>query len=46
MCQMREKERGTEDSADKIAKGLLDQANVMRTKDKTSIIYLDFDPSL
>ncbi|KAH0937193.1 hypothetical protein HID58_004654 [Brassica napus] len=46
VLQMREKERGTEDSAEKIAKGLLDQANVMRTKDNTSIIYLDFDPSL
>lgn len=43
---MREKESGTEDGAEKIAKGLLDQANVMRTKDNTTIVYLDFDLSL
>lgn len=39
---MREKES----SAEKIANGLLDEARVMRTKDNTSIIYLDFDTSL
>ncbi|KAJ0230263.1 Protein phosphatase 2C 70 [Hirschfeldia incana] len=46
VLQMRETEGGTEDGAEKIAKGLLDQANVMRTKDNTTIMYLDFDPSL
>ncbi|KAJ4910741.1 Protein phosphatase 2C 70 [Raphanus sativus] len=46
VLQMREKESGTEDGAEKIAKGLLDQANVMRTKDNTTIMYLDFDLSL
>ncbi|KAJ0238612.1 Protein phosphatase 2C 70 [Hirschfeldia incana] len=46
VLQMRETEGGTEDGAEKIAKGLLDQANVMRTKDNTTIMYIDFDPSL
>ncbi|KAF8096542.1 hypothetical protein N665_0307s0068 [Sinapis alba] len=46
VLQMREKERGTENSAEKIANGLLNEARVMRTKDNTSIIYLDFDTSL
>ncbi|KAF8077468.1 hypothetical protein N665_1034s0007 [Sinapis alba] len=46
VLQMREKESGTEDIAEKIAKGLLDEASAKRTKDNTSIIYLDFDPSL
>ncbi|KFK26172.1 hypothetical protein AALP_AA8G212200 [Arabis alpina] len=38
--------RGTESSAEKIANGLLNEARAMRTKDNTSIIYLDFDTSL
>uniref|UniRef100_A0A1J3FE42 protein-serine/threonine phosphatase n=2 Tax=Noccaea caerulescens TaxID=107243 RepID=A0A1J3FE42_NOCCA len=38
--------RGTENSAEKIANGLLNEARAMRTKDNTSIIYLDFDTSL
>ncbi|KAG2300116.1 hypothetical protein Bca4012_011724 [Brassica carinata] len=42
VLQMREKES----SAEKIANGLLNEARVMRTKDNTSIIYLDFDTSL
>ncbi|XP_018442322.2 protein phosphatase 2C 70 [Raphanus sativus] len=42
VLEMREKES----SAEKIANGLLDEARVMRTKDNTSIIYLDFDTSL
>ncbi|CAH8365314.1 unnamed protein product [Eruca vesicaria subsp. sativa] len=46
VLQMREKERGTENSAEKIANGLLNEARVMRTKDNTSIIYLDFDASM
>lgn len=44
--QMRQKERGAENSAEKIANGLLNEARAMRTKDNTSIIYLDFDTSL
>jgi len=44
--QMRDKERGRESSAEKIANGLLNEARAMRTKDNTSIIYLDFDTSL
>ncbi|ESQ41936.1 hypothetical protein EUTSA_v10013082mg [Eutrema salsugineum] len=46
VLQMREKERGTENSAEKIANGLLNEARAMRTKDNTSIIYLDFDTPL
>ncbi|WZZ90746.1 hypothetical protein YC2023_119325 [Brassica napus] len=42
VLQMRE----NESSAEKIANGLLNEARVMRTKDNTSIIYLDFDTSL
>lgn len=44
--QMREKERGTENIAEKIANGLLNEARAMRTKDNTSIVYLGFDTSL
>ncbi|KAG7555809.1 Forkhead-associated (FHA) domain [Arabidopsis suecica] len=46
VLQMRDKERGTENSAEKIANGLLNEARAMRTKDNTSIIYLGFDTSL
>jgi protein phosphatase len=46
LWQMRDKERGRESSAEKIANGLLNEARAMRTKDNTSIIYLDFDTSL
>ncbi|CAH2072379.1 unnamed protein product [Thlaspi arvense] len=46
VLQMRQRERGTENSAEKIANGLLNEARVMRTKDNTSVIYLDFDTSL
>ncbi|CAN8244105.1 unnamed protein product [Cochlearia groenlandica] len=46
VLQMREKERGTENSAEKVANGLLNEARALRTKDNTSIIYLDFDTSL
>jgi protein phosphatase len=46
VLQMRDKERGRESSAEKIANGLLNEARAMRTKDNTSIIYLDFDTSL
>ncbi|CAL9230879.1 unnamed protein product [Arabidopsis halleri] len=46
VLQMRDKERGTENSAEKIANGLLNEARAMRTKDNTSIVYLDFDTSL
>ncbi|GAB2295189.1 hypothetical protein Dimus_029364 [Dionaea muscipula] len=33
----------TKDSAEKIANFLLDEARLLRTKDNTSIIYMDFD---
>ncbi|KAL1203307.1 Protein phosphatase 2C 70 [Cardamine amara subsp. amara] len=46
VLQMRQEEGGTENSAEKIANGLLDEARAMRTKDNTSIVYLDFDTSL
>ncbi|CAH8271605.1 unnamed protein product [Arabidopsis lyrata] len=46
VLQMREKERGTENIAEKIANGLLNEARAMRTKDNTSIVYLGFDTSL
>ncbi|EOA19706.1 hypothetical protein CARUB_v10003567mg [Capsella rubella] len=42
----KEKERGAENIAEKIANGLLNEARAMRTKDNTSILYLDFDTSL
>ncbi|CAN8255862.1 unnamed protein product [Cochlearia groenlandica] len=40
--KMREKKK----SAEEIANGLLNEARTMRTKDNTSVIYLDFETSL
>ncbi|XP_074292209.1 protein phosphatase 2C 70 isoform X2 [Silene latifolia] len=36
----------TKDSAEKIANYLLNEARVLRTKDNTSIMYIDFDTAL
>ncbi|XP_015888017.3 protein phosphatase 2C 70 [Ziziphus jujuba] len=45
VLQMRERVSETENSADKIANLLLSEARTLRTKDNTSVIFLDFDPS-
>ncbi|KAL9261190.1 phosphatase 2C 70-like protein [Drosera capensis] len=44
VLQAREKfVAGSNDSAEKIANLLLNEARTLRTKDNTSIVYLDFD---
>jgi len=43
---MQEKERDIadmKDSAEKIANRLLNEARTLRTKDNTSVLYIDFD---
>jgi protein phosphatase len=43
MLQGRERNSGDSASADKVANRILSEARNLRTKDNTSVIFVDFD---